>query len=100
MYNGPMPIKKSLKSKLTDQQRIEFAKQVEYFYDVAHADLKRIAFFSFVKGVATGLGIFLGGTIIAALALWLISQLDRLPFVGDISQATEQSIQRAKESKQ
>lgn len=94
-----MPIKNKLQRKLTDQQRIEFTKQIEYFFDVAHADLKRIAFFSFVKGVATGLGVFLGGTIIAALVLWMVSLLDKLPFVGNISQATEQSIQQTKENK-
>jgi uncharacterized membrane protein len=91
-----MSIKKSAQRKLTDQQRIEFTKQIEYFYEVAHADLKKVAVFSFIKGIATGLGVFLGGTIVAALLLWAASQLDRLPFVGNISKATEQSVNQTK----
>lgn len=91
-----MSIKKSAQRKLSDQERIEFTKQIEYFYEVAHADLKKVAIFSFIKGIATGLGVFLGGTIIAALLLWAVSQLDNLPFVGNISKATEQSVNQAK----
>jgi hypothetical protein len=91
-----MSIKKSAQRKLSDQERIEFTKQIEYFYEVAHADLKKVAVFSFIKGIATGLGVFLGGTIIAALLLWAVSKLDKLPFVGNISKATEQSVNQNK----
>lgn len=91
-----MANRKSIKSKLTDAERIEFAKQIEYFYEASHADIKKVISFSFLKGMATGLGVFLGGTIVVALLLWLLSQLSWLPFVGDISQAAKQSIQQAK----
>ena len=89
-----MSAKKKIAHKLTDQQRIEFAKQLEYFYEVSNADLKKVALFSFIKGMATGFGVFLGGTIVVALLLWLLSQLDWLPFVGDISDALQQSKNR------
>lgn len=89
-----MGVKKKIAHKITDQQRIEFAKQLEYFYEVSHADLKKVALFSFLKGVATGLGVFLGGTIVVALLLWILSQFDWLPFVGDISDALQQSTQK------
>lgn len=91
-----MAIRKNIKSKLTDAQRIEFAKQLEYFYEASHADIKRVISFSFLKGMATGLGVFLGGTIVVALLLWILSQLSWLPFVGDISKAAEQSIHQTK----
>lgn len=89
-----MANRKNIKSKLTDAQRIEFAKQLEYFYEASHADIKKVVSFSFLKGLATGLGVFLGGTIMVALLLWILSQLSWLPFVGDISKAAEQSIQQ------
>lgn len=79
---------------MTDQQRIEFAKQLEDFYETSYADLKKILTFSFLKGVMTGLGVFIGGTLVVALLLWILSQLGHLPFVGDISKAAEQSIQQ------
>lgn len=79
---------------MNDQQRIEFAKQLEDFYEVSYADLKKVLTFSFLKGMATGLGVFIGGTLVVALLLWMLSQLGHLPFIGDISKAAEQSIQQ------
>jgi hypothetical protein len=89
-----MTAKKKLQAKMTDAQRIEFAKQIEIFYEASNADLKKIAFQSFIKGIATGLGVFLGGTIIVSLVLWLASLLPSIPFVGDISEKAETSIER------
>ena len=90
-----MGSKKTLRQKMTDQQRIEFAKQLEGFYEVSYADLKKILTFSFLRGMATGLGVFIGGTLVVALLLWMLSQLGHLPFIGDISKAAKQSIQQS-----
>lgn len=88
--------KKTFRSRLNDAERVEFAKQLEYFYEASHADLKKILGFSFLKGVATGLGVFIGGTIMVALLLWILSQFSGLPFVSDISKATTHSIEQGK----
>jgi hypothetical protein len=88
--------KKQIKQKISDQQRIEFAKQIEVLYEAAHADFKKVFAFSLLKGIATGLGVFLGGTIIVALLLWILSLTGNIPFIGRISQAAEHSIQRDK----
>ncbi|MEK7152890.1 MAG: DUF5665 domain-containing protein [Patescibacteria group bacterium] len=91
-----MENKQKITAKMTDVQRIEFAKQIETFYESSHADIKKVATFSFLKGLATGLGVFIGGTIIVSLVLWLLSLLTVVPFVGDISKTAEQSIEQAK----
>lgn len=91
-------IKKKVTQKLTDQQRIEFAKQIEYFYEASHADAKKIFGQTLLRGIATGLGVFLGGTLVVALLLWMLSLFSNLPFVGDISQAAEHSIERSDKS--
>jgi hypothetical protein len=83
--------------KMTDQQRIEFAKQLEYFYESSHADFRKVITFAFWKGIVTGLGIFLGGTIVVGLLLWLLSRLSWLPFVNDISKAAEHSVHENKQ---
>jgi hypothetical protein len=90
-------IKKQIQQKMTDQQRIEFAKQIETLYEAAHANRRQIFGFAVLKGVGTGLGIFLGGTIIVALLLWILSLGSHIPFVGNISQAAESSINQTKE---
>ncbi len=84
---------------MTDQQRIEFAKQIELLYEAAHANFKKVFFFSFIKGTATGLGIFLGGTVVVALLLWVLSLAGHIPFIGEVSQSAEQSIQQTKDSR-
>jgi uncharacterized protein DUF5665 len=81
---------------LNDQQRIEFARQVELFYEAGFAHRKKILLFTFLKGIAMGFGVFLGGTIVVGLLLWSLSKLNQLPLVGDLSEAAEQSINQAK----
>jgi hypothetical protein len=83
-------------SKANDMQRVEFAKQLEYLYESGHVGLKKILTLSFLKGIATGLGIFIGGTIVVALVAWLLSLLNGLPFVSDISQSAQHSIEEGK----
>lgn len=92
-----MSVKQAAKKKMTDAQRIEFAKQIEDFYESSYADLKKVATFSFVKGIATGLGVLVGGTIAVSLLLWVLSLLSEIPFVGNISKSAEHSIHEATE---
>lgn len=79
--------------KLSDQKRIEFTKQLEYFYEISHPHWRRVVTFSFLKGLATGLGVFLGGTIIVALLLWLLSILGHVPFLNEITESTKDTLQ-------
>ena len=79
---------------MNDQQRTAFAKQIEEMYETKHAGVKKIFVFALLKGVATGLGVFLGGTLVVALLLWILSNSTWIPFIGDISKAAENSIQQ------
>ena len=80
--------------KMSDKKRIEFAKQVEYMYEATNPGWRKLLTFAFLKGIATGFGIFLGGTIVVALMLWILSGLGQLPFLNDITQAVEQTLQK------
>lgn len=44
---------------------------------------KKFLFFSFLSGVAKGLGLAFGASIIFALVIWLLSKLSIFPFFGD-----------------
>ncbi|HZM64654.1 MAG TPA: DUF5665 domain-containing protein [Candidatus Saccharimonadales bacterium] len=83
----------AFKEQLSDKQRIEFAKQLEYFYEISHPSWRRVLTFSFLKGLATGFGVFLGGTIIIALLLWVLSLLGHVPFLNDIADSARESLQ-------
>lgn len=86
-------LKEKARRTMTNAERIEFAKQLEEFYESSHADPKKIFGYALLKGVGTGLGVFLGGTIVVGLLAWLLSQFSHLPFVDEISHAAEHSTQ-------
>ena len=90
-------LKQLIDKKAEEQRRIEFAKQIETLYEASYASRKKIFGFAVLKGIGTGLGIFLGGTLIVALLLWILSLGSHIPFVGKISRSAEQSIQQTKD---
>jgi len=80
--------------KMTDKKRVEFAKQVEYMYEAVNPSWRKLLTFAFLKGIATGFGIFLGGTIIVGLVLWILSGLEQVPFLNDISESAKNTLQK------
>jgi hypothetical protein len=89
-------LKQIINKKAEEQRRIEFAKQIETLYEASYASRKKIFGFAVLKGIGTGLGVFLGGTLVVALLLWILSLGSHIPFVGKISHSAEQSIQQTK----
>lgn len=84
----------ALKQKLTDNQRIEFMKQIEYFYDISHPSWRRLMTFSFLKGLATGLGVFVGGTIVVGLLAWILNGLGHIPLLQDITDPVQNTLEQ------
>jgi hypothetical protein len=79
---------------MSDKKRVEFAKQVEYMYEAANPNWRKLLAFSFLKGMATGLGVFLGGTIVVAVLLWILSGLGQLPFLDRISESATETLEK------
>ncbi len=79
--------------KMTDKKRIEFAKQVEYMYEAQNPGWRKLLTFAFLKGLATGFGVFLGGTILVALMLWILSGLGQVPFLDNISDSARHTLE-------
>jgi hypothetical protein len=84
-------------TKMSDKKRIEFAKQVEYMYEAVNPNWRKLLTFSFLKGMATGLGVFLGGTIIVAILLWILSGLSQIPFLDNIIDAARRTLDQTTE---
>lgn len=79
---------------MNDKKRIEFAKQVEYMYEATNPGWRKLLTFAFLKGLATGLGVFLGGTLIVALLLWVLSGLEQIPFLDNITQSAKDTLEQ------
>lgn len=52
---------------------------------MSHPNWGRVIKFTLIKGVAMGFGVFLGGTIVIALLLWILSLLGHVPFLQEIT---------------
>jgi len=77
---------------LSEKELLELGKKLQQFYDAGYVNKKQAVLFSFYKGVASGLGAFLGGTIVIALLVWILSLFHQLPFAGHIQDALHQAL--------
>ena len=57
--------------------------EVSRGYTRVHLSPRRLMWNNFLGGIAWGFGVVLGGTIIVALVLFLLSKLDTVPLIGD-----------------
>lgn len=65
-------------------------------YEAVNPNWRKLLTFSFLKGLATGLGVFLGGTIVVALLLWILSGLGQLPFLDKITDSASQTLEQTR----
>lgn len=79
---------------MTDAEYLKLGKAVEQVYVSGYASKKQLFKMSLYKGIGYGLGIFIGGTIIVALLAYTISQFETVPFLKDVLEPFQQTIQQ------
>ena len=52
-------------------------------YTRVHLSPLRLMWNNFLGGIAWGFGVVLGGTLVVAIVLFLLSKLDTVPLIGD-----------------
>lgn len=53
---------------------------------------------NFIGGIAWSLGVFVGGTIVVSILLFIFSKVDLVPIVGDfVTRVTEDVLQKNSE---
>lgn len=81
---------------LSKKEREAFTKQqLEYFFEMSNPSWGRVIKFSFIKGLATGFGVFLGGTIVVAIVLWLLGIIGHVPFLNDFTESAKESLNQS-----
>ena len=70
------------KNKLTAKDYEKLGKALEDVYLIGYANPKRFLWFGFLRGIVYGLGIFIGGTIVVAIVISLLTQFNDVPVVG------------------
>ena len=71
----------------------ESGAEVARGYTKIHLATKRLMFNNFMGGLAWGFGTVLGATIVVALVLFILNQLDTVPFIGDFINNINEQIQ-------
>ena len=79
-----------------EKELLNLGRKLQDFYDSGYVNKKQALLFSFLKGLAAGFGAFLGGTIIIALLLWILSFFDHVPLVGHVLEILQHTLNTAK----
>lgn len=65
-------------------------KMFEQLFDDFYANRGKVYRVNFVRGVFFGFGSVLGGTVLVAVLVWILSKLfNWLPFIGDLIKAIQ-----------
>lgn len=77
---------------LTEEKRADFRQLLE---DVYLLNNRKIFKMSFLRGIAFGFGTFLGGTIVVAIVVWILSQfIDIFPWAHDFTERLINSLNK------
>lgn len=79
--------------KKDDKKFIELGKQVAVILDLNRAGRKTMMLNSFLKGLSSGFGAVIGGTILIALLLWVLGLLNQVPFLSQATNTVRDTIQ-------
>lgn len=93
---------KKLAKKVTDKVNVDNENGArkrlieELFYDFNRSQAQ-VYWINLVRGIFFGFGTVLGGTLLVAIVVWVLSQfVDWFPFIGDFIQQIINSVQSAK----
>lgn len=91
-------VKKAKQKILTDQEMAARKTLLEELFRDFHTNRFQVYKMNFIRGLAFGFGSVLGGTVVIALLIWILTLLsDTIPFLSDFFNAIQQLLQTARE---
>jgi hypothetical protein len=84
-----------ISKKMTAKDYEKLGKALEEVYLIGYANPKRFLWFSFLRGIVYGLGIFIGGTIVVAIVLSVLTQFNSVPVIGPLVEKIVEIVQTA-----
>ncbi len=70
---------------------------LEELFEDMYRDRFRVYKFNFVRGVLFGAGSALGGTVVIALMIWILSLFVNFPLIGDAFKDAQNSLKTTQE---
>ncbi|MDX1766229.1 MAG: DUF5665 domain-containing protein [Candidatus Saccharimonadales bacterium] len=71
----------------------KLGRALESIFEGGYMDHRRVYKINFVRGVFFGFGVFVGGTIVVALLLWILGLFTEIPLIGEFSETVRDSIE-------
>jgi hypothetical protein len=71
----------------TDEEYKALGKMMEDLYLANTSKAHRLLWYNFVRGLAYGVGIFLAGTLVVGILIWVLSLFDQVPVIGPFVQS-------------
>lgn len=91
-----MAIKKAVKKFTDDQAQAESRAFLENLFDDYYAQRFKVYRMNLVRGIVFGFGSVIGGTLMIALLLWVLTLFNSIPFIGDFTEKVQHSIESSK----
>jgi Domain of unknown function (DUF5665) len=81
---------------LSEKELAELSGKLKEFYEMTTLSKRKLLWISFLRGLGQGFGVVVGGTIIATLFLWVLSQFNHIPLISPIAHSISESVQNKK----
>ena len=86
-------MKNPLKKAVNSQNKAARKTILEELFQDFYRDRLAVYRMNFIRGIAFGLGSVLGGTILVAIAVWIMSQFVDWPGIGDYFESLRDTLQ-------
>lgn len=81
---------------LTEKELAVLGGKLKDFYEMTTLSKRKLLWISFLRGLGQGFGAVVGGTIIATLFLWILSQFNHIPLISPVIRTISESVQSKK----
>ena len=89
-----MALQKAVKDFKADQTKGAYINMAEELFADYYKHRKQVYQMNFFRGIFFGLGSVLGGTVVVALIIWILSVFIHIPIIGDYVQNAQQSVEQ------
>ena len=91
-----MSAKKVVQKFKDDAAQAETRGFLEDLFDDYYRQRYKVYKMNLIRGIFFGLGSVIGGTLVIALLLWLLTFTQNIPFIGEFSEKVQNSIESRK----
>lgn len=79
-----------------EKELVKLGKMLREFSELGVMDRKQLLWVSFLRGLAQGFGAIIGGTILVALLLWILSLFNEVPLIGPFLETLSKTVDSTK----